>query len=351
MTSLDDTLRPLRSALDWLANTPWGQQKGYRTQAALWQTFPAQGLWHLLPLCAVQAWEDLPGVQPSFICLRIDLRFPAAAWPVVVVDPYRQCTTLASATQALMPALLNHHLELDGPEAWAVNRDLWQELHTRVGGDPAILEHVAFQLESGAPVVFTPSEADGRAARAFHHLMEHTASEDDLLGPDSPWQSAVNARVLNALTVQDLTAGGLGHWREAAQARAIELLSAPAPYDISADFPPLQATSVASQWFYFLSALRSTLLDQPSAAVPEGYDLLIEHGAEQGLSGLQHFELAAHASSVQQDQVTAFHHLISAAYWALENTQTELPEALQMARTVARLQEHKDAVEALESWD
>ncbi|MFC4426401.1 hypothetical protein [Deinococcus navajonensis] len=132
--------------------------------------------------------------------------------------------------------------------------------------------------------------------------------------------------------MKDIDAGGMGSWTLPALSQGMGLLKAPAPYDISTKFPPLQVTVVSSAWYYLFSSLRSNLPNHASFVVPEGYGKLIEHGAEQGLSGIQHFELAAHESSIQSDQVTAFHHLISTAYWSLENTQTELLEALAVLR-------------------
>jgi hypothetical protein len=349
MTTLDNTLQPLRSALAWLAGTAWGQRHGYRIQAPLWNHFPAQGLWHLVPLCAVQSWEELPGLHPLILCLRIDLRFPAAHWPVVMVDVHRQCTTLASAPIHLALALLNHHLDVDGSEEWEQTRHLWRQLHDQAGGESQTFERVAARIEAGDQLVFSASEVDDRAAQAFLQLSEHTVDAGSLLELDSPWQGAVNSRVLTALTAQDIEGGGIGNWSLPVLLQGMNLLKTPAPY-ISNDFPPLRASAVGSAWYYLMASLQSHLLRQPSFPVAEGYDRLIHHGAEQRLSGLQHFELAAHESSVKHDQITAFHHLISADYWALEKTQTELPETLQMALVVARLQGHTEAVEALERW-
>ncbi|MFC4640037.1 hypothetical protein [Deinococcus hohokamensis] len=350
MTTLDDTLQPLQTALSWFAETEWGQENGYRTLTSLWNHFPSQGLWHLVPLCAVQAWEDLPGLEPLFLCLRIDLRFPASQWPVVMVDARRQCTTLASAPHHLAIALLNFHLPTDGRAAWEEARELWLELHARVGGDEHTLTEIGARIQSGEPVLLTRTAADQRAAEVFGQISDHTVTEESLVDLGSPWLGAVNSRVLHALTTKDIDAGGMGSWTLPALSQGMALLKAPAPYDISTKFPPLQVTVVSSAWYYLFSSLRSNLPHHPSFVVPEGYDKLIEHGAEQGLSGIQHFELAAHESSIQRDQVTAFHHLISAAYWALENTQTELPEALEMAHVVVRLHGHEEAVEALERW-
>ncbi|MFC4637718.1 hypothetical protein [Deinococcus hohokamensis] len=355
MTALDDTLQPLRTALSWFAETGWGRRKGYSTQTSLWAHFRAQGLWHLVPLCAVGSWEDLPGVHPYVLCLRIDLRFPVSGWPVVMVDAQRQCTTLASRPAHLALALLNHHLYIDGQAVWEEAQELWRDLHCRVGGDADILEGIEKRLQVGEQVLFTRSEVDERAEQAFRRLpqdsSENAVTEGSLLDLSSPWSGAVNSRVLDAFTSMDIDTGGTGDWPIPVLSRGMELLKAPAPYDISNEFPPLHVTVVGSAWYYLFASLRSNLLTQPSFVVPEGYGKLIEHGAEQALSGIEYFELAAHESSVQHDQITAFHHLISAAFWALEQTLTELPEAHQMAIAVARLHEHADAVEALEHWE
>lgn len=350
MTELKKTLQPLQSALQWFQGTEFGTENGYRIEPTLWQDFHERGLWHVVPLCAVQSWEDLPGLQPSFLCLCIDLRFSASQWPLVMVDPYRQCTTLASSPGNLTLALLNFQLASNPnfPAEWEQTRELWKDLHGRVGGTPESFDEIEQHMGQGTQILLANTGIDQQAARIFQQLQSDQVKSDSLVDDTSPWVGALNSRILSLSASRDIEDGGMGYWGRERLSRAVELLKVPAPYDINTDFPPLMASSIPSAWYYLFNSIRSNLLHEPDFAVPEGYTKLIDHGAEQGLSGLQHFELAARESSVQNDQVTAFHHLISAAYWALENTQTALPEAHTMALKVAALQGNSDAVEALQ---